>query len=321
MTKKIQKQFERVIIVTRPSELEDLIARFNTAGQARFYLEQAGQDFTRIETAHKNYVAALKEVKAAIPQDLNQQVLKRDLIARFSFEVTDLVIVLGQDGLVSNLAKYLDGQPIFAVNPDPAIYDGVLLAFRPDTVREDLRQLFAGKLAGKLKVKPVTMAKVETSDGQILLAFNDFFIGAASHVSARYELDFDGKSEVQSSSGIIISTGAGSTGWLKSVYRGAINTAKALGGKVLLPKNGGALAWDTDELPFIVREPFPSKVTGTNITIGAITRQKPLVVRSRMATNGVIFSDGIESDYIAFNAGMQATFSLADRQALLISPD
>ena len=114
---------------------------------------------------------------------------------------------------------------------------------------------------------------------------------------------------------------SGSTGWLKSVYRGAINTANALGGKALLPKNGGALAWDTDKLPFIVREPFPSKVTGTNITIGAITRQKPLVVRSRMATNGVIFSDGIESDYIAFNAGMQATFSLADRQALLISPD
>ena len=153
MTKKIQKQFERVIIVTRPSELEDLIARFNTAGQARFYLEQAGQDFTRIETAHKNYVAALKEVKAAIPQDLNQQVLKRDLIASCSLEVNELVIVLGQDGLVSNLAKYLDGQPIFAVNPDPAIYDGVLLAFRPDTVREGLRQRSEERRVGKERLR------------------------------------------------------------------------------------------------------------------------------------------------------------------------
>jgi len=310
-----QTQFERVIIVTRPSELEDLIARFNTAGQARFYLEQAGQNFARIEIEHNNYVATLKTVKAAIPQKLKHQILKRELISRFAFEPDDLVIVVGQDGLVSNTAKYLDGQPILAVNPDPEIHDGVLLPFTAKTVADGLGKL----LAGKLKINRVTMAQVETSDGQKLLAFNDFFVGAASHVSARYELVFGGSQEVQSSSGIIISTGAGSTGWLKSVYRGAVNTAKALGGDILLPKNDGALPWDTDKLPFIVREPFPSKVTGTDITIGAVTRDQPLLVRSRMATNGVIFSDGIEADYIAFNTGMEAVFSPADRQALLIS--
>ncbi|HFC05529.1 MAG TPA: sugar kinase, partial [Rhizobiales bacterium] len=277
-------QFERVIIVTRASELDELVARFNTIGQARFYLQQAGQNFDRIETAHNNYKNALKTVKSAMPRGLKQQVLKRELIARFTFDKTDLVVVLGPDGLVSNTAKYLDGQPIFAVNPDPDLHDGVLLPFQPATVDDGLHKLFAGRL----KIKPVTMAQVKTSDGQKLLAFNDFFVGAASHVSARYEISFDGREEVQSSSGIIISTGAGSTGWLKSVYRGAINTAAALGGDIRVPENDGALPWDTDHLPFIVREPFPSQVTGTDITIGAITRNRPLAIRSRMATNGVI---------------------------------
>jgi len=315
MTQPRKTQFERVIIVTRPSELDDLIARFNTVAQARFYLEQAGEDFTRIERGQKNYLDALGKVKRAIPSTFKQQVLKRDLISRFSFEANDLVIVLGQDGLVSNTAKYLDGQPIFAINPDPEIYDGVLLPFNKATAGAGLAKF----LAGKLPVKSVTMAQVKTSDGQTLLAFNDFFIGAASHVSARYELEFDGTSEVQSSSGIIISTGAGSTGWLKSVYRGAVNTANALGGDMVLPADEGALPWDTDQLPFIVREPFPSKATGTDLATGTIGPNQPLVVRSRMATNGVIFSDGIEADYIAFNAGMEAVVSIADRQALLIS--
>ena len=54
-------------------------------------------------------------------------------------------------------------------------------------------------------------------DGQRLLAFNDLFIGARTHVSARYRVEYAGKQEQQSSSGLLVSTGAGSTGWLSSV--------------------------------------------------------------------------------------------------------
>lgn len=314
MTKNKTQQFERVIIVTRPSEFDELVMRFNTADQAKFYLEQAGEDFSRIEQAHAALTLAVDAVKKVIPEDVAIQMLSQNLLARFDFADTDLVIVIGQDGLVANTAKYLQGQPIFAINPNPELYDGVLLPFTAKDFRGPLERALAGRFA----IEPVTMAKVDTSDGQTLLAFNDFFIGAASHVSARYELEFDGVSENQSSSGIIISTGAGSTGWLKSIYQGAANVARAMGGKLVLPDDGGALPWDTNTLPFVVREPFPSRATSANLTVGGITSGLPLVVRSRMVTNGVIFSDGIESDYIAFNEGMTATFSIADINARLI---
>lgn len=317
MTNKNMTTIERVIIITRPTELEELVARFNTVGQARFYLEQSGQDFNRVELANKNYGVALKKVKSIIPDRCKQQVLKRALISRFSFDQNDLVIVLGQDGLVSNVAKYLDAQAIFAINPDPNLYDGVLLPFNVNNMAKGLAQV----LAGQASIKPVTMAQVKTSDGQNMLAFNDFFIGAASHVSARYELEFNDLAEVQSSSGIIVSTGAGSTGWLKSIYRGAANTVAAFGGTIPQAEINSTYAWDTSRLPFVVREPFPSKATGVDLTNGEITAQKSLTVHSRMATNGVIFSDGIEADFIAFNAGMSAVFSLADKQAQLISRD
>jgi len=314
MTDITNKLFERVVLVTRPTELDELVARFNTAAQARFYLQQAGQDFSRIEQADSIYRAALVKVKQAIPSDTKLQILTLELVPRFDFNSSDLVVVIGQDGLVANTARYLGGQPIFAINPNPGLYDGVLLAFSSDNFKPLLLQA----LAGKWDAKSVTMAKVETSDGQSLLAFNDFFIGASSHVSARYELEFDGKSEVQSSSGIIVSTGVGSTGWLKSVYQGASNVASSLGGKIELAENGVALPWNTKKLPFVVREPFPSKSTGADLTVGAVTSQTPLVIHSRMATNGVIFSDGIEADYIAFNQGMSATITIAPVKAALI---
>jgi hypothetical protein len=94
---------------------------------------------------------------------------------------------------------------------------------------------------------------------------------------------------------------------------------EALGGQVTLPPAHGRIPWDADYLAFAVREPFPSKVTGTRIVFGTITRDRPLRLDSRMAEHGVIFSDGIEQDYLQFNAGASATITLADRKARLVA--
>jgi len=217
--------------------------------------------------------------------------------------------------VVSNTAKYLSGQPILAVNPNPDIYDGVLLPFTMKTFDDALNRT----LTGIANTRLVTMARATLSDGQTLLAFNDFFIGAASHVSARYTIACDGREEFQSSSGIIVSTGAGSSGWLQSVYRGAAGIVTALGGRVVPPPNDGRLGWDDEYLVFAVREPFPSNITRTSIVYGTITADSPLELRSHMGTNGVIFSDGIESDYLGFNHGAAATIGIALQKARLVS--
>lgn len=201
-----------------------------------------------------------------------------------------------------------------AVNPDPVRIEGVLLPF-------DARNLQRGINAavfGEPRVKRVTMAESVLTDGQRLIAFNDFFVGANSHISARYRLETQGKSEEQSSSGILISTGAGSTGWLRSVYAGAARVVEALGGKVAPLPGGGRFPWDADRLVYAVREPWPSKSTGASLVYGVITKEQPLVIASQMAENGVIFSDGIEADFLGFNAGLTATVRVADRKAHLV---
>ena len=41
-------------------------------------------------------------------------------------------------------------------------------------------------------------------------------------------------------------------------------------------------------------------------------------IKSLMAENGVIFSDGVESDFINFNSGAEVTISVSEKRGLLV---
>lgn len=307
--------FEKIVVVTRQTELDELVQRFNTPAQAKFYLERGGHSFDEIQAAHERYKRVVKAVIESLATNQKHQVIDRGIIPQFTFANDDLVITIGQDGLVSNTAKYLNGQPVFAINPDPARYDGILLPFGPSEFGPFLK----AALQGEASRKSVTLASASSSDGQELLAFNDFFIGARSHVSARYQIEIGGQSESQSSSGVIVSTGAGSTGWLQSVYAGAAGVIRACGGTYVPPANGGRLPWDSEQLVYSVREPFPSQVTQCSLVHGFLSQEKPLTVTSRMPTSGVIFSDGVESDFLDFNSGATLTLAPAEKKTVLLT--
>jgi hypothetical protein len=299
----------KLILVVRRTRLDDLVARFNTRDQARFYIQHLGGDFSDYIAEHEQYQQARAAAEAALRQFGRVQVLDRSFLPNFLFGQADTVVVLGQDGLVVNTAKYLTGQPVVGVNPDPDRWDGILLPF---TVR-DLGKIMADALAGHRSVRNVTMAMAALNNGQRLYAVNDLFIGPKSHTSARYEIRVGKSAEQQSSSGMIISTGVGSTGWLKSILSGA----RAINAGAAGPADS-AFPWDADYLVYSVREPFPSKTTGATLVHGKIGRNEPIVLRSLMPENGVIFSDGIESDFLEFNSGTEATVSVADKQAHLV---
>ena len=67
----------------------------------------------------------------------------------------------------------------------------------------------------------------------------------------------------------------------------------------------------------VVREPFPSKASATSLVFGRVGEDAPLRIRSRMPDSGVIFSDGIEADFLRFTAGMEATITLARSEGRL----
>ena len=215
--------YRKVVLVTRKTRLQELVERFNTLSQARFYIEHAGGAFAEYQHEDDAYHSALDALRTSLEFGLPVLLVDRALVPTFRFEAEDLVVTLGQDGLVANTAKYVGGQPIVAVNPDPARFDGILLPFLPGQARRAVSEV----MEGRARVHEITLAEVVLNDGQRLLAFNDLFLGARSHISALYRIACGGASEVQSSSGVLVSTGAGSTGWLSSMFNMASPGIKA----------------------------------------------------------------------------------------------
>jgi NAD kinase len=303
----------KVVLVTRRTRLEELVTRFHTLAQAKFYIEHLGQDFHEYEMENETYLAAKRTVLEVLNVAGRFQAIDRSFLPNFMFGANDIVLVLGQDGLVANTMKYLNGHALIGINPDPYRYDGVLLPFASN----ELKAILPEAMQNKRETKAVTMAKASLSDGQVLYAVNDLFIGPKSHVSARYEIKLGKKSEIQSSSGIIVSTGLGSTGWMKSVATGSIAIAQAMGGHA--PKlSYQPQPWDINQLRFAVREPFPSRASNATLVFGIITQQQPLMLASRMPESGIIFSDGIEADFLDFNAGTEAVIGIAEREGCLV---
>ena len=173
-------------------------------------------------------------------------------------------------------------------------------------------------LAGSRPVTEVSMAEARLNTGESICGVNDIFVGPRSHTSARYTIHSGGSSERQSSSGIIISTGLGSTGWLRSILTGATGIASAMSGGAIERTEVQQFAWDSDYLFFSVREPWPSRTSSAEIAFGKVTEKEPLTLVSHMPENGIIFSDGMEEDFLQFNAGTEAIISVAEKRGHLV---
>ena len=271
----------RVVVVTRRTEYDELLATHGTRGQAAFFLQTRGRDIAELEERHRRTHAVVERAAAAIPLDWRRGTVERADIARFLFSPDDVVLVVGQDGLVANVAKYLDGQPVIGVDPDPGRNPGVLVTHAAADVGELLRATD--------HVTEHTMVEARLDDGQRLRALNEVFVGHPSHQTARYDLyTQEGRGEAQASSGVIVATGTGATGWCRSV---ALERHS-----VLTPP-----APSEERLVWFVREAWPSPATGTSLTEGELigTELSLTVASDRL----VAFGDGIEADALALTWG------------------
>jgi NAD kinase len=303
----------KIVLVTRKTRLEDLIAKYLTPAQARFYVEHLGADFSDYQREHEVYLEARHATVQAPEQWGRYQIIERSFLPNFIFGPSDIVVALGQDGVVANTMKYLDGHPLIGLNPDARRYDGILLPF----VARDLPALLPEVAADRRTGKAVTMAKAGLANGQALYAVNDLFVGARTHTSALYEIAAGERKETQSSSGLIVATGLGSTAWFKSIVTGSIAIADAYGSRTEIAPYAPQ-AWDSSELRFAAREPFPSRTSQASLVYGRLAKSETLRLRSLMPENGVIFSDGIEADRLDFNSGTEVQITVADRQGRLI---
>lgn len=292
----------RAVMVHRSTDYELLLARHATRGQAEFFLRSRDQDIDTVEAEHRRIHDVMNTALRLIPQRWRRADVVRSDLDRFLFEPADIVFAVGQDGLVANIAKYLDGQLVIGVNPLPERFDGVLVRIAPDQLPDLMETLRENR---DPDVESRTMVQAELDDAQTLLALNEVFIGHRSHQSARYRIRWQGEEERHSSSGVIVATGTGSTGWARSINR-------SRGDSIDLP------APSDRRLAFFVREAFPSVHTGTTIASGLCPGGEDIELVSEMNEGGVVFGDGIEDDHLTFDWGQTLSVGIANQSLNLV---
>jgi len=297
----------RVVLVTRRTRVEVLLERHGTLGQAEFYLRSRGHSIDELRGEHERFHSGLTAVLQSLPADQRRVSVDRADLDRFLFSPDDIVVVVGQDGLVPNVAKYLSGQHVVGVNPDPLSSDGVLCRHAPQAVLPALDWLMKKEGQGFVVQRRV-LAQALREDGQRLLALNEVFIGHRSHQSARYRLRVAEVEERQSSSGILACTGTGSTGWARSLA-----TQLQLEEELPEPQDA-SLIW-------FVREPWPSGTTGASLRHGLLPFGQELYALSEMGEGGVLFADGIETDFVEFLEGQSVRVGLAEHALNLVVPE
>jgi NAD kinase len=294
----------RVVIVHRHTELEELRARHATRAQAAFYLSRRGRSMDAVEASQEAQTAAVRAITAAIPLDWRRGSVERADLPRFLFEPGDVIVAVGQDGLVANVAKYLEGQLVIGVNDDPGRNPGVLVQHSPRSAVALIRA--AGSGAGRLRVEERTMVEAVTDDGQRLLALNEVYVGQATHQTARYTVRLpDRRAERQASSGLLAGTGTGATGWCRSVWQ-------ERGSRLTLP------APEARELAWFVREAWPSPATGATLTEGLLPEAAALSVTVE-SDRLVAFGDGMEADSLSLNRGQTVLLRAAARTLRLVA--
>jgi hypothetical protein len=293
----------RAVLVHRTTEYEELVARHGTHGQAAFFLASRGRDMAEVADRHRRTRRALAEVTSAVPLAWRQARVERADLDRFLFAPEDVVVVVGQDGLVANVAKYLDGQPVIGIDTDPGRNPGVLVRHRP----EQAPVLLASVGATATGADELTMVEAVADDTQRLVALNEIYLGTAGHQTARYRLGLEGDGgvvEAQASSGVLVGTGTGATGWLRSVWQ-------ERGARLPLP------APSEDRLLWFVREAWPSPATGTSLVAGELTASAALTLTVE-SDRLIAFGDGIETDALELTWGQTVRVGACARRLRLV---
>lgn len=211
-----------VICVKRTKWQRDL-ERYGDQDFLKRIYDLQNHAFEKVYSSHERQIQNLEKLKQCLPEA--EYIFREDLVA-FEPRPDQILVSLGGDNHFVYCARFAGNEPILAINSDPATSTGSLLYFDTDSFLKKLNRLkdSGQKLSTEIiRQEAWTMVEAELQypDGRIIrtgpciseISIRNAFPDAMS----RYVLSLDGEPpEEQKSSGLLIATGAGSTGWFRN---------------------------------------------------------------------------------------------------------
>lgn len=194
----------------------------------------------RIRRSHEETVRAREKVREVLFR-AHVRLKEPKRLGRIEDGRFDLVVVVGGDGTVLDVARHVGSTPVIAVNSSPSTSVGHFCRTSAEGFEEVIRKVIEGE------EKPIALTRIRTVvDGVAhkYPALNDvLFAHRVPAATSRYIIHVGGDAEEQKSSGVWVSTAAGSSGAIRSA-----------GGQIM--------NLEDSRLQYFVREPFVQSTPG-----------------------------------------------------------
>ncbi len=290
----------KIIIVRRWSKLEWELHKKNTTQEKILdHYEKMGLKDKKW-SSHLDQMNSFNKLEAFLNYP---KVLEGEPLQKADLCGMQLVIILGGDGYFSYVSHYIDDQLVIGVKADPKKSSAVLYELDVDDFINFYPMLLQGNftIANWTRLRAVINAKPIKE-----LSLSDIFVGARLSVDmSRYVIYYKGVQEEQKTSGILVSTGTGSTGWWKKL-------------NLTQQRRMGTFARTSRTARFVVRDEPSSRLSGYKIVSGKIKPDEVLKIRS-LVDDGVVSPDSYSSLMYPFPAGDTVEISISDNPLRVIT--
>jgi NAD+ kinase len=289
-------KIKRVLMIVKRTEFAAITkSRSRRNVRVKKLIDDDHSSASRILPAHEEHMASVRNIRESL-RARGLEVVERDRAPQRPVRGFDLVVTVGGDGTLLEVSHAVgEGTMLLGVNSAPAFSVGYLTGCRAPTFAPTLEALLSGEL------KPIDVQRLQVRVGKRVIpepVLNDILFCADNPaVTTRYRLISPDGEEVHRSSGVWVSTPAGSTAALRSA-------------------GGPTLSLTAKQFAFAVREPYAPPGTGLQMTMGVLEPGERLVIEC-MTPAASIYLDGHHRRY-SVPFGENTTFSLTAKPLKLV---
>jgi len=248
---------------------------------------------------NKEQKNTLASVKSTLKKHkIKYSISDREKLNKNLFQNKDLIIAVGGDGTFLRASHFIfDKTPMLGVNSDSKCKEGFFMA----ATKMDFNKKLNGIIINNFKIKKLHRLEARINNKKIPeFALNEFYVSSEKdYQTARYFLTLKGRRERQKSSGIIISTAAGSNAWMKSA------------GGVTLPLS-------SDKFEYMVREPYYGRVSAKCGLVNNILNRNEKIEIEFKVGNGMLIADSLSKEH-RFKVGDKVIVKMSKKPLYAVS--